>query len=242
MSSRNLAKITAKLGPQIDHRLHQRGWELWRSGTQPAAIRKALKITTPQWRWLLEVGDEDAIPPMPSYQTMLVHEIATIRSSASEAAVDLAVDGVKVLRQRTRNAQLANDLIHGILEHTAHQLLAMKADGDTDPNALISMCMPRGSTQEMLKILARFADMGTVAHAFRTIYGDVAAQRALYPVADAPKGGDGNPFNPGEGEGADRESFLPKEMVSEVVVEMSEWSDKQVKAFADGDDEPPPNL
>ena len=244
----SLARVNgSRLGTPIDQRLHQRGYELWRAGVQPPEIRRTLKITMPQWTWLLEEGDPHSSPSMPCYRSMLVEEVAAIRNAASEAAVNLATDGVEVLRQRMQNARSANELIHGILQQTAAALVGIRLEPDKEPDKepdaqmLVALAMPRKPTQEMLKILASIANMGPAAHAYRTIYGDHAAQRALYPLQDAPKRVDGAPLQPIEGEAATREQFLPSDMLDEVIGNLMSWDESEIDAFAEGGEEPPPN-
>lgn len=235
-------------GRGIGQRKHQHGYDLWRASVQVEDIKKRLKITAVQWRWLLEEGNGST---MPAYKDMIVSEVAEIRTASSEAARTLAIDGANVLQMSVENARKANELVSGILSHIASDIFEagrmqaaqraiQEGGGEAAPFLGLADVMPGKSVLDCLKVLSKYADMSKIAASFQSVYGEAALQKALYRTVDAANGEEGKPLDLVQGEQAQQDQQFPPEMVSRVIGNMADWSDEDVQRFADGEDEPPP--
>lgn len=216
-------------GTHIDAKVHQLGYELWRSGLQEVRCRRKLDMTIAQWKWLKTEGDGR----LPSYESMLIDEVKQIRTEARHGALELSRQGVEAIKLRAKNARAANALVHGIFLQIATDL---KEGGNGEG------WVPSKSVIETLKILEKFADLNSAAEAFSKIYGDVAMHKALYPERDAPRPNEasGAPLIALQGDTADREAFLSDDAMSEVIDELRSMSPDELQEFADGGDEAVP--
>jgi len=203
---------------QVTPSVYQRGYELWRAGLSAAEIRNRLYISKPTWEWLLKVGCSTA----PAYEDLLIDEVAAIRNSASQIAVELSVSSVKVLRDRMGNAAKANLLINTVLDR-----------------------MMSGHIDEMdtkvLKALLPVANATSVADAFSRIYGASVAARALYPTMDHSKSVYVSPLDAIQGGEGDSITIMPAEQRDQVMADMSSWTPEQIERFATTGEEPSPS-
>jgi len=199
--------------------LYQRGYELWRAGLSAAEIRNRLHISKTTWEWLLKEGNP---PGVPSYEELLIDEVAVIRNSASQIAVELSVHSVKVLRDRMTNAGKANVVIARVLDRMLN--------GHIDE-----------LDTKVLKALLPISNATSVAEAFTRIYGSNAASRALYPTMDHAKAEYLSPLDAVQGGLGDAVSIMPAEQRDQIMSDMSSWTPEQVKAFAETGQEPTPS-
>lgn len=202
---------------KVDGPLHQRGYELWRAGLNATEIRKRLHVSKSTWKWLLQAGSRR----MPSYEDMLVDEVASIRNSASKIALELSESSVTVLRDRMTAAGKANTIINGVLDR------ALNGDMDAvDPS--------------LLKALVPIANVTPVAEAFQKIYGGSVAMRGLHPTMDHAQSEYRPALEAVQGGAETDSSLLPAEKRDEIVQDMGGWSDEEIETFAKTGVEPAP--
>ena len=205
---------------RVDHALHQRGYELWRSGLNATEIRKRLHISKSTWKWLLQTGSCH----LRAYEDLLVEEVTLIRSSATRTAIELSQSSVTVLSDRMKAAGKATQLINVTLNRIMEHEGTMREE---DP--------------ALLKALAPIANLGAVADAYQKIYGSNAAVRGLYPTLDHQK----SEFRPAleavqGGDGSAADGVLPAEKRDEIVQDMSNWTEEEIRIFAETGVEPAP--
>lgn len=243
-------------GGEITLVIHQRGYELWRAGVHASKIRSQLGLTTTQWKWLMQVGDTE----LPAYEEMVIDEVAAIRSASRRAALEVATGSVDVLRRRMEIAGTANDIVAAIIRtvatsvnethevHRARMLpdeLSMPGGHEVlnGANSLaeeIDNALRRPAILATLKELRHYCDLGQVADSFRAIYGDVPAARGLYPTRDGAARHEGDPLIALQGDTSERDRRFPPEVVHELIDDMRNWTDDQISAYAQGEDEPAP--
>lgn len=232
-SKRNMPTRHARsgLGTEIDHNIHLEGYRLWRMRTQPVHIRRELGITAAQLRWLTEVGSQE----YPSWRKILINEAKTIVSNARESAIRLSVEASQAIALRAKNARKANEIVDVILTQLAEGGVATTLGENGDPDGFEVSVLDR-NTLATLKILTKITDLGPVANAFRTIYGDVAAHKGLYPERDAPKqeGQSGDPLRALQGHTVARDDFLDEESYGRIVDELRHMTDGELEEFARG--------
>lgn len=197
--------------------MYQRGYELWRAGLSASEIRNRLGIAKATWNWLLKEGSSTAA----CYEDLLIDEVAAIRNSASQIAVELSTSSVTVLRDRMANAGKANAMMGLVLD----RMLSGHID-EVDT--------------KVLKALLPIANATSVAEAFTRIYGSNAAARGLYPTMDHAKADYAPPLEAIQGGEGDKISILPAEQRDQVMADMSNWTPEQVKEFAETGKEPTP--
>lgn len=222
-----------KFGTAINVAIHKRGFDLWRSGLQPKRCRTELGLTSAQWRWLVSEGSSD----LPSYESMLIEEVATLRTEAREAAKQVSTEGVEALKLRVQNARAANAYSQLILRSAVEEFQEKAQSGQP---FVIEEVLPSKHALETLKVLAKLGELGPSADAFKRIYGDVAAHKALYPERDNPRSetASGEPLHALQGEQAERDDFMNDETMIQVVDELRGLTPEQLRQFVEGGDEP----
>lgn len=204
---------------KINRAMHQRGYELWRAGLSPTEIQKRLHISRDTWSWILKVGSTH----LPAYEDLVVDEVSKIRSSASEAALEISESSVHVLRDRMTNAGKANTLMSEILDRA-------QGEGGFKP----------GDTSA-LKALLPIANITTVAEAYARIYGASAAMRGLHPTVDHAKAEFISPLETVQGKTEENKALMPPEQQNQVVSDVSKMTDKQIRAYLETGKEPDPS-
>lgn len=204
---------------KLNRAMHQRGYEYWRAGLSPIEIQKRLHISRDTWNWLLKVGSAN----LPCYEDIVISEVAKIRSSASEAAIEISESSVKVLRDRMANANKANEIMSKILDRLASGTPFDELDA------------------KALKALLPIANITSVAEAYTRIYGASAAMRGLHPTVDHSKAQYISPLETVQGKAEDNRAIMPPEQQSQVVTDVSNWTKEQLAKFIDGEGEPDPS-
>ena len=204
---------------KLNRAMHQRGYEFWRAGLSPIEIQKRLHISRETWDWILKVGSTN----LPSYEELVINEVAKIRSSASEAAIEISENSVKVLRDRMVNADKANGIMNTILTRLADGTRFDELDA------------------KALKALLPIANITSVAEAYTRIYGASAAMRGLHPTVDHSKAEYISPLETVQGKTEDNKAIMPPEQQSQVVSDVANWSEEQLAEFIDGKGEPEPS-
>lgn len=239
-------------GNEITAAIHQRGYELLRAGLQEKHCRTELGLTAIQWRWLKNTGNED----FPSYESMVIREVAAIRTEARNGAMMMSKEGIEAIRLKVENARAANAINQGILREMAANIMDVhslrKQRGASrergvpatidEINAVIptlETCMPSKKILECMKVLTKIGELNTTAEAFMRIYGDVPMNKALYPERDRPKPEDeaGQPLVVLQGDEAERAAFLEPDAMNEIVDGLRDMTEEQLRKFADGGDE-----
>ncbi len=204
---------------KLNRRMHQRGYEMWRAGLAPGEIQKRLHITRDTWDWLLKEGSSD----LPSYEDLVIDEVQIIRNSASEAALELSHNSVKVLRDRMSNAGKANAIMGTILDRVASGSPFEELDA------------------KALKALLPIANITSVAEAYARIYGTSAATRGLHPTVDHSKAEFVSPLESVQGKVEEDKTLIPPEQRDQVVSDVSGWTEEQLDQFIEGKGEPEPS-
>jgi hypothetical protein len=207
-------------------------------------IREEIGVTEKQFDWLLHEGGRlPSGESVMAYKRWLLKDIVEVRKTATETAAHLGTVGGEAVRLRVDCAVAANSLVKGILAHMGYQVQAMSeasiASGQVFP---LDAVMPSKAVVDALKALKPFCDLGPVAEAFKSIYGDAASIRALYPEQDGPgqDKGIGRPFANIDGSADGGSSFMSPAQLAEMANIVANFSPAEAESYADGGDEPPP--
>ena len=204
---------------KLNRAMHQRGYELWRSGLTPGEIQKRLHISRETWAWLLKEGSSD----IPCYEDIVVDEVSRIRSSGSEAALEISEKSVHVLRERMSNADKANGIMGKILDRLKEGAPFDELDA------------------KALKALLPIANITSVAEAYARIYGASAAMRGLHPTVDHAKSEFISPLETVQGKAEEsNKAIMPAEQQSQVATDVSLMSEEQLREYIKTGKEPTP--
>lgn len=137
----------------------KRAWAFFQESKSEHDIRNLCRLTSQQYDWLVNVGDNER----PSFMALYAEQLAQIRSGALEMALAIRGTGLAVVKAQLSNALLAEDAKTRILER--HALAGPNEDGVTP------VTLSRDE-RETLKVLDQVGTkIAQVGSAFRQIYG-----------------------------------------------------------------------
>lgn len=216
---------------------HGRAYRMWLVGIDPRDIQRECRLTGQQWNWLFNIGDPGR--SLPSFASLWLEEVESIRHNAVQAGKELGTRAVAVLRRRMLNAEAAglviNRVLHVVTERIQHAATL----------AEVSAAMPTHDIREALRALAPIADIKTVAESYRMIYGETPSVRVARPMADGGGGSGKIDVNQGtdplqritpESEGP----TVAPEILEGFLSDWERWTEEQRQRFIETGEEPDP--
>lgn len=150
--------MDAVWGPgDITAEQRKRAWAFFQESKGELEIRSLCRLTSEQYDWLVNVGDDKR----PSFMALYAEQLAQIKSGALEMALAIRGTGLDVVKAQLSNALLAEQAKTRILER--HSL-----PGD---DGVLPLSLTRDE-RETLKVLDQVGTkIAQVGSAFRQIYG-----------------------------------------------------------------------
>lgn len=148
----------AAWGPgDITAEQRKRAWSFFQESKGELEIRSLCRLTSQQYDWLVNVGDDER----PSFMALYAEQLAQIKSGALEMALAIRGTGLDVVKAQLSNALLAEEAKTRILERY----------GLPDDDGKLPVTLTRDE-RETLKVLDQVGTkIAQVGSAFRQIYG-----------------------------------------------------------------------
>jgi len=223
-----IAKKEAKQAKtKITKRVHSDGYDMWRSGVQPRVIINKLKVTSAQFNWMKDEGDDK----FPSFESMMLKEVSLMRSAGRKAATRLGQDCMEVLQLNAGNAKTANEIMASILSRWKMSFSKNPETVDVEGKKQLALDLLMSKAElEALKVLTKISDISACGNAFVRIFGDAPLNKALYPSRDvAMVDQQADPLKALQGADADRQKMLPMELQEQVMDDVSNMSLEELR-------------